>query len=106
MLGGHHEVCQHLVGRCKADTNYEAMNGMNIVHAAVSSGVPKVVQFAMSKTPAKMHLAQTSTGSSVLHIAAGDMYMYLSDKGNYNVNPLLIKYTCVYLSDSLRLSIF
>lgn len=71
MLGGHLEVAQHLIGRCKAETGFEVMNKMNIVHAAVSSGNVQVVQYALSKTPYKMHIAQTSTLSTVVHIAAG-----------------------------------
>lgn len=74
MLGGHLDVAAHLIGRCKADVGFEAMNKMNVVHAAVSSGDVRVVQYALSKTPCEMHVAQSSTASTVVHIAAS-MYM-------------------------------
>ena len=44
---------------------------MNIVHAAVVSGDYKMAKYILKKTKEDMHIAETSTGATVLHIAAG-----------------------------------
>ena len=46
---------------------------MNIVHAAVVSGDYKMAKYILKKTKEDMHIVETSTGATVLHIAAGEV---------------------------------
>ena len=44
---------------------------MNIVHAAVVSSDAKTIKYILTKTKNHQHVAKTSTGATVLHIATG-----------------------------------
>ena len=64
-------TAQYLIEKCKADRSKVTENQMNVVHAAVVSGDAKTIKYILTKTKNHQHVAKTSTGATVLHIATG-----------------------------------
>ena len=72
--GGHLPTARYLIEKCHAAFTGVAKNQMNIVHAAVVSGDYKMAKYILKKTKEDMHIVETSTGATVLHIAAGECH--------------------------------
>ena len=64
---------KYMVERVRAHVGYVTSNAMTLVHTAVLSGSLDMVKFVVRNTPIPMHLAVSSDGTSVLHIAAGEL---------------------------------
>ena len=86
MNSGHLATARYLLERCKAGTTGQTENKMNLIHAAVASGDLNMVKYILSKTKEHMHIQETATGATVLHIAAGEYVVLLFCKNKFDHN--------------------